>query len=417
VTFVSDEQSLWIVLPTGQQAVGGWIDDTLKQRADEQGLSAKVPLAAQFPRQRVEVVRGPDAGELVQELFLRRGWSDGLPVVPPTVGRVQAALAFTDRAPGDVLGEVEPLKGLATVEKIAANAVMAGCRPEYLPVVLAAIDGLLDPDFNLRGVQTTDENVTPLIVVNGPIARELDVNARFGVLGPGWQANAAIGRAIRLVMHNLGGGWPGAVAFAGLGQPGRYTLCLAENEAQSPFEPLHVEAGLATEASAVTLTRAESVINVTGGLAEIASVIGTAASGFGILWNGRPTVLLAPAVAADCAKRGMSKEDVRRFLWQRGRWRREDWRASWLTERIVVGRRWPDWVEDAAKAGDIPPCRTPDDIVLVVAGGDIPIPQNAYCPSWGFPPARITREISLPADWRALLTDARRSADSLVDRR
>ena len=172
----------------------------------------------------------------------------------------------------------------------------------------------------------------------------------------------------------------------------------------------------AADAAPVTVTRAESVINVTGGLAEIASVMGTAASGFGILWSGRPTVLIAPAVAADCARRGMSKDDVRRFLWEHGRWSREDWRKSWLTERIVAGRRWPDWVEEAAKAGDIPAARSPDDIVLVVAGGDIPIPQNAYCPSWGFPPACITREVRLPADWPALLADARESAAALVEK-
>ena len=238
------------------------------------------------------------------------------------------------------------------------------------------------------------------------MARELGINAGFGALGPGWQANAAIGRAVRLVMHNLGGGWPGAVAFAGLGQPGRYTLCLAENEAQSPWAPLQSSGYRPAEHGDV---RAETVINVTGGLAEIASVMGTAASGFGILWSGRPTVLIAPAVAADCARRGMSKDDVRRFLWEHGRWSREDWQKSWLTERIVAGRRWPDWVEEAAKAGDIPAARSPDDIVLVVAGGDIPIPQNAYCPSWGFPPACITREVRLPADWTALLADARES--------
>ena len=411
---MSDDASLWVVVPAGQQAGGGWIDDTLKQRALEQGLGGKVPLAAGFPRQRIEVVRGPRAEERLQELYLRRGWSDGLPLVPPTVARVRQALCFTDRAPADSLGEVEPLKGLATVEKVAANAVMAGCRPEYLPVVLAAVDCLLDPAFNMRGVQTTDENVTPLLIVNGPIARTLDVNGSFGALGPGWQANAAIGRALRLVMHNLGGGWPGAVAFAGLGQPGRYTLCLAENEAQSPWPPLHVEAGLAADASAVTVTRAETVANVTGGLAEIASIMGTAMSGFGILWNGKPTVLIAPAVAADCARRGMSKDDVRRFLWQHGRWRREHWERSWLTERIVANRRWPDWVEEAAKAGDIPVTRTPDDIVLVVAGGDVPIPQNAYCPSWGFPPARITREVRLPADWEALLAESRDAAAALA---
>lgn len=413
---MSDDDSLWIVLPAGQQAAGGWIDDTLKQRAAEQGLSAKVPLAADFPRQRIEVVRGPCAEDRLQELFLRRGWSDGLPVVPPTAARVKQALAFTDRAPTEVVGEVEPLKGLASVEKIAANAVMAGCRPEYLPVVLAAVECLLDPAFNLRGVQTTDENVTPMLIVNGPVARELEINGGFGALGPGWQANAAIGRAIRLVMHNLGGGWPGAVAFAGLGQPGRYTLCLAENEAQSPWPPLHVEAGLSAETSAVTMTRAETVINVTGFLAEIASVMGSAASGFGILWSGRPTVLIAPAVAADCARRGMSKDDVRRFLWQHGHWRREAWEASWLTERIVANRRWPDWVEEAAKTGDIPPTRSPNDIVLMVAGGDIPIPQNAFCPSWGFPPARITRAVRLPADWDALRADARQAATALVAR-
>jgi hypothetical protein len=411
---MNDDDSVWIVIPTGQQAAGGWIDDTLKQRAAEQGLAAKVPLAADFPRQRVEVIRGPGAGERLEELFLRRGWSDGLPVVPPTVARVKAALAFVDRAPTEALGEVEPLRGLATVEKVAANAVMAGCRPEYLPVVLAAAECVLDPAFNMRGVQTTDENVTPLVIVNGPVARALEINGGFGALGPGWQANATIGRAIRLVMHNIGGGWPGAVSFAGLGQPGRYTLCLAENEQQSPWRPLHVEAGIAPGASAVTVTRAETVINVTGGLAEIASVMGSAASGFGILWSGKPTVLIAPAVAAECVRSGMSKDGVRRFLWERGRWRREDWENSWLSERILANRRWPDWVEEAAKTGNIPVTRSPDDIVLVVAGGDIPIPQNAYCPSWGFPPACITREVRLPAGWTALLADARQSAAALV---
>lgn len=411
---MTDGDSLWLVVPAGQQASGAWVDDTLKERAAEQGMSSKVPLAADFPRQRVEVVRGPNVAERVQELFLRRGWTDGLPVVAPTIARVKAALRFATLAPTEVLGEVEPLKGLATTERIAANAVMAGCRPEYLPVVLAAVECLLDPAFNLRGVQTTDENVTPLLVVNGPVAQLLAINGGFGALGPGWQANATIGRAIRLVMNNIGGGWPGAVSFAGLGQPGRYTLCLAENERRSPWAALHVEAGLAADQSAVTLTRAESVINVTGGLAEIASVMGSAASGFGILWSGRPTVLIAPAVAADCARRGLGKDDVRRFLWEQGRWRRADWERSWLTERILANRRWPDWVEAAAGSGDIPPTRTPDDIVLVVAGGDIPIPQNAYCPSWGFPPARITRPVSLPPDWTEMLADAREDAEALI---
>ena len=195
------------------------------------------------------------------------------------------------------LGEMEPLGGVATVEKVAANAVMAGCRPEYFPVVLAAVAGHPRPAFNLRGVQTTDENVAPLLIVNGPAARRLGINAGWGALGPGWQANAAIGRAVRLVMNNLGGGWPGAVSFAGLGQPARYSLCLAEREDDTPWPPLHVELGYRPEQSTVTVLRAETVINVTGGLDELASVIGSAASLFGILHSGKAAVILSPFTA------------------------------------------------------------------------------------------------------------------------
>ena len=391
--------SLWIVIPAGQQASGAWIDDTLRQRAAEKGLLPRTPLAGQFPRQRVEVVRGRDPTERVNALFRARGWTDGLPVVPPTTARVQEMLRFTPLRPADSLGEAEPLKGLATVEKIAANAVMAGCQPDYLPVVLAAVEALLDPAFNLRGVQTTDENVAPLLIVNGPVARQLGVNGGFGALGPGWRANATIGRALRLVMNNLGGGWPGAVSFAGIGQPGRYTLCLAENEAQSPWPPLHTEAGLPPEASAVTLLRAETAINVTGGLEELASVMGSAASAFGVLHSGKPAVVVAPSVAAKLAADGWSKADVKRWFYAHGRWPATAWERSWICRTIAGPERWPAWVAEAARAGAIPAVRDPEDIALIVAGGDVPIAQNVYFPSWGFPPCRITREIQLPPDW------------------
>ena len=285
---MADPSPLWVLLPAGQRASGDWIDDTLRERASEAGLLGKVPLAARFPRQRVEVVRGADPEAEVNRLFHLRGWTDGLPVVPPTLGRVREALSWAPAAdaPDTVLGELDPLKGLATVEKVAANAIMAGCRPEYLPVVLAAVRAIADPAFNLRGVQTTDENVTPLVVVCGPAARAIGMNASFGALGPGWQANAAIGRAVRLVMNNIGGGWPAAVSFAGLGQPGRYTLCLAERTELSPWPPLHVELGFEAMESTVVVLRAESVINVTGGLDDLASVMGSAASGFTMLHGG-----------------------------------------------------------------------------------------------------------------------------------
>lgn len=402
-------EGLWLVVPVAQRAGGDWIDDTLAKRAAEQGLTGRLDLAGRFPRRRVEVIRAADPVAECNQLYVRRGWSDGLPIVPPTLARVDDMLRFSPQTREAVLGEMEPLAGLATVERVAANAVMAGCRPEYFPVVLAAVEAILRPEFNLRGVQTTDENVAPLLIVCGPIADQLQINGGFGALGPGWQANASIGRALRLVMHNLGGGWPAAVSLAGLGQPARYTLCLTENVRQSPWEPLHVELGLRPEDNAVVVQRAESVINVTGGLEEIASVMGSLASAFSLLHDGRCTVLLAPYVAARLAEAGLGKAEVKRRLHEMGRLPVEVWRRSWLARELIKPERWPEWVRDAAAAGAIPAVRSPDDITLVVAGGDLAIPQHAYLPSWGFPAARIVRPIALPADWPNLLASGGKS--------
>jgi len=239
-------------------------------------------------------------------------------------------------------------------------------------------------------------------VISGPIAAQLNVNASYGALGPGWRANATIGRALRLIMNNIGGGWPGAVSFAGLGQPGRYTLCLAENAAESPWDPLHVEHGLSRDESAVTVTRAESVINVTGGLEEIASVMASAASHFAIYHNGISAVALAPAVAKKLAKDGWSKDDVKQYLFDHGRMDADAWRRSWLHSDLAESRQWPDWVRAAEKTGSIPPVPDPSCITLFVAGGTIPIAQHAYFPSWGFPPCRIVKRVALPADWDSL---------------
>ncbi len=388
-------EALWVVLPTGQRAGGEWIDDTLRRRAEESGLLWRTPLAGEFPRQRVEVVRAADPTEEVNALFEARGWTDGLPVVPPTLVRVQAACATTARSPSEILGEVEPLRGEATVEKVAANAVMAGCRPEHFPVVLAAVEAVLDPAFNMRGVQTTDENVAPLLIVSGPLAARLGLNSGVGVLGPGWRANAAIGRALRLVMQNLGGGWPGAVSLAGLGQPGRYTLCLAERE-DGPWPALRVELGYRPEQTTVTVLRAETAINVTGGLAEVASVMASAASAFTMCYEGRVAVVVAPFVARRLAAEGWSKDDVRRRLHAEARVPVAAWRRWWLR---ATARRWPAWVREAEAASTLPVVKEPGDITVVVAGADLAIPQLAYFPSWGFPPCRVTREVAGPIIW------------------
>jgi len=384
------------VLPPAQRASGEWIDDTLKQRLHEQGLIAKAPLAGDFPRQRVEVIRAPDVWQRANQVFYLRGWTDGMPIVPPEITIVERMVEGSGLPREHVVAELEPLKGLATVEKIAVNAVMAGCLPEHVSILITLVEAIASPEFNLRGVQTTDENVAPLLIFSGTISSQLKINSGFGALGPGWQANAVIGRALRLVMQNLGGGWSGAVSLAGLGQPGRYSLCFADNAALNPWEPLHVELGFDRCASTVTLMRAETVVNVTGGLEEIASVMGSAASQFSLMHGGKIAVVLAPFLARRLAGDGWSKAGVKRWLYENGCVPAAQW-ERWWGRRTLATHRWPRWVSRAASGGAIQVVENPDDISVVVAGGDLPIPQNAYIPTWGFPPCRITRPIQAAA--------------------
>ena len=196
------------------------------------------------------------------EAMYARGWSDGLPLVPPTPERVARMLAGTTRVPDEVVTIVPPDLVECTVEKVAINAVMAGCRPEYLPVVLAAVEGACTDEFNMHGVLATTWFAGPLVIVNGPITRKIGMNSGVNALGQGNRANATIGRALQLVVRNVGGGRPGEIDRATLGQPGKYTFCFAEDEVGSPWEPLHVERGMKAEQSAITLFAAEGVRGV-----------------------------------------------------------------------------------------------------------------------------------------------------------
>jgi hypothetical protein len=198
-----------------------------------------------------EVLVG-DAADPIEACF-ERGWSDGLPVVPPTRERVYAMLKGTTRAAGEAVGKIPPDYAECTVEKAAINAVLAGCKPEYFPVVLAAIEAALAPDFGLHGVLCTTNFIGPVVMVNGPIARAIGMNSGVNALGQGNRANATIGRALQLVVRNVGGGRPGEIDRATLGNPGKYTFCFAEDEEGSPWESYAVEQGFAKETSTVTL--------------------------------------------------------------------------------------------------------------------------------------------------------------------
>ena len=221
-------------------------------RSVEPGMPERLALrygGVRFGSRTVEVAGAEDPIEACYD----RGWSDGLPVVPPTRLRVLRMLQGTTRSAGEVLGEVPPALAPCTVEKAAVNAVMAGCRPEYFPVVLAAIEAALDPAFALHGVLATTDFASPIVVVSGAAARRIGMNSGVNVLGQGHRANATIGRAVQLIVRNVGGGRPGGVDRSTLGHPGKYTYCLAEDESDEGWEPLRVDRGFSREVSTVTL--------------------------------------------------------------------------------------------------------------------------------------------------------------------
>jgi hypothetical protein len=186
------------------------------------------------------------------EAMYARGWSDGLPLVPPTPDRVETMLGGTGHRPDEVVGVLAPDLVPLTVEKVAVNAVMAGCRPEYLPLVLAGCEAVGSEQFNIHGVAATTQFVGPVLIVNGSIRRELQMNAGINALGPGNRANLTVGRAVNLVVRNVGGARPGEVDRSTLGSPAKLSLCFPEDEEGSPWTPLSVERGFATGQSTVT---------------------------------------------------------------------------------------------------------------------------------------------------------------------
>ncbi|MFQ5408007.1 MAG: thioredoxin family protein [Anaerolineales bacterium] len=204
---------------------------------------------------RVELAEAEDESEAAYA----RGWSDGLPVVPPTPERVLRMLGGTMRAPADIVGLIPPDYAECTVEKVAINAVLAGCKSEYMPVVLAAVEAAIQDDFAMQGVLATTYFSSPVVIVNGPITKRIGMNSGVNALGQGNRANATIGRALQLVIRNIGGGRPGEVDRAVLGNPGKYTFCFAESEETSPWESLAVERGFAPDESTVTLFAGDGV--------------------------------------------------------------------------------------------------------------------------------------------------------------
>ena len=253
------------------------------------------------------------------ETYFERGWTDGLPVVPATGDDVVRFLHAASLAPDAVVLHEPVRKRTITAEKLAINAVLAGCRPEYMPVLVAALDAMSAPEFTLHGSITSTGGSATLLVVNGPIRRELTLNGGPNVFGPGWRANATIGRAIRLVTLNCLGASPGVLDKSTQGHPGKYTYCIAENEEESPWEPLHVEKGFTRDASTVTVFAAESPHNALThyGLtadAVIVTLADTMAS-LGSFSAGQSFVVLATEHVAILARDGWTKPRIKEALY------------------------------------------------------------------------------------------------------
>ncbi|MGH7092919.1 MAG: hypothetical protein ACREFB_05230, partial [Stellaceae bacterium] len=261
------------------------------------------------------------AGTDLVEWYYDQGVTDGLPVVPPTGEKIAACIAALGGDPGFVDCKVPPRHGSRTREVLAINRVMAGCRPEYAPVVRAAILALTTKAFNLNGVQATTHMAGPLLIVNGPVAREIGMNGGVNAFGSGNRANATIGRAIRLILLNVGGGWPGDLDKSTLGHPGKYTYCVAENEVDSPWAPYHVEKGFAPEDSTVFVIAAEPPHSVTNHVADdpegildsVCSAMSTIANNNAVSsWH--CAVVIGPEHARTIAGKGWTRHDVRSYL-------------------------------------------------------------------------------------------------------
>jgi hypothetical protein len=354
-----------------------------RARADEAPRGEE---SRSFERRESEVSVADEADVFAE--FVRREWCDGLPIVAPTRERVDAMLSGARTEGSTSLGRMAPLWRESTLEKLAVNAVMAGCEPASFPVIVAAVQAMLDPAFNLYGVQATTHPVAPLVIVNGPRARAIGLHSGAGLFGPGFRANATIGRAIRLILMNVGGAWPGRHDMATQGSPAKFSFAIAEREDVSPWEPLHVALGFRPDQSVVTVYGGEPPHNVNdhvsttaaGILNNVSDVATTLGSNVGWYFSqSQLLVVLGPEHAATIAADGFTRADVQRFVFEH---------ARLPLGRLKLGgmwgmHDWPLWMrkvtDDSAMLPQVP---SPDDVFVMVAGG--PGKHSAVVPNCTF---------------------------------
>jgi hypothetical protein len=334
-------------------------------------MSAALPDLLKKPGAMVECDDDPEA---VFELLCAKGWSDGLPVIPPTPERVERMLSYWDRDLDQTIAKIAPRYGAATPVRVAANAVMAGCKPEHFPLVALALEALAEEPYNLYGTQATTHPCTPMLIFNGPIAKALGINSGHNSMGNYFRANAVIGRAVRLALVNIGAAIPGTGDMATHGTPAKFTFCVAENEDASPWEPLHVEMGFPREATTVTVIAAEGPHNINdhesltpeGILTMCAGAMATTGSN-NPYYAGQPVLAFGPEHAATAAKGGMSKLDVKRWLYERATIPLSAFSKEGIERRFR--RKLADQFADAPLDTPVHMFAKPEDLIVIVTGG------------------------------------------------
>jgi hypothetical protein len=332
-----------------------------------------------------------DDDAAANELYQRNGWTDGLPIVAPTEARVAECLASAGMTPDEVLG-VEPVRGIAlTAEHVAANAVMAGCLAPYFPVVATIVQAMCEEPFLLHGCTSSTGGSAPFVVVNGPVRRELGMNATHNAFANGNRANATIGRAVRLVLVNVLGCVPGDLDRSTLGHPGKFTFCIAEDEEDSPWTPLAEERGVPAGASAVTVMACAPPRQVMNEwTTEPEEILETFAAdmranmlGYSV-WPGNYALVVPKQLRDLLVAAGWTKRDVREFVHRRARVRRSGWRA--------VGKA---RLADGRADGELAALESADDLLVVAAGGPAG-GFGAVVPPWfGSKSRAVTRAIGL----------------------
>ncbi|MGB9936149.1 MAG: hypothetical protein ACPK7O_00370 [Methanobacterium sp.] len=336
----------------------------------------------------MEVYVEPDAEKISYEFYMKKQ-TDGLPIIPPTGERVRKFIEFSGLNKEELIAVLPPRSGKATVEKIAINAVMAGCIPQFMPIVQHSIKAISEEKFNLPGVNATTHPIAICTILNGPIANEIGINSGTGCLGPGNIANATIGRAIRLCLINIAGAIPRIGDHATLGSPSKYSFCFGEAEEETPWEPLHVERGFNQNESTVTMMALDSPHNVNDHRSKTAedlmdTIIDTAsvAGCNNSHVPGEMLIIMSPEHTKSIADDGWSKEDVKNYF----------------HENALVPAKFGDrggrkldekWIID----GDVPITRSPKDVVLVVAGG--PGRHTMICHGFGTSSESVTELIKL----------------------